>query len=60
MQQREKEILDKQLKAREDALTYAHSLEDKAKELNMTKKLLSNMRQNLLQSNIAVKKYMKY
>ena len=56
MQQREKEILDKQLKAREDALTYAHSLEDKAKELNMTKKLLSNMRQNLLQSNIAVKK----
>lgn len=56
MQQREKEILDKQLKAREDALTYAHSLEDKAKELNMTKKLLSDMRQNLLQSNIAVKK----
>lgn len=56
MQQREEEILYTQLKAQEDALTYAHSLEDKVKELYATKELLSSMRKNLLHNNIAVKR----
>lgn len=56
MQQREEEILYAQLKAQEDALTYAHSLEDKVKELYATKELLSSMRKNLLHNNIAVKR----
>lgn len=48
-----------QLKAREEAMTYAQSLNDKEKELGEAKKLLTDMRNYLLQNDKAVKKIYK-
>ena len=56
MQQHENSIMAMQLKAREEAMTYAQSLNDKEKELGEAKKLLTDMRNYLLQNDKAVKK----
>lgn len=56
MQQRENAIIQEQLKAHEEAMAYAHNLEDKNRELEAARQRLNEMRQHMLDNNAAVKK----
>lgn len=56
MQQHENQIMADRLKMHEEAMTLTHNLDDKTRELEAARKLISDMKKHLLQNNAAVKK----